>query len=25
VSDNPAVQKARAGYDVARKLERYHL
>jgi 3D-(3,5/4)-trihydroxycyclohexane-1,2-dione acylhydrolase (decyclizing) len=25
VSDNPAVQKARAGYDAARKLERHHL
>ena len=25
VSDNPAVRKARAGYDAARKLERHHL
>jgi 3D-(3,5/4)-trihydroxycyclohexane-1,2-dione acylhydrolase (decyclizing) len=25
VSDNPAVQKARAGYEAARKLERHHL
>jgi 3D-(3,5/4)-trihydroxycyclohexane-1,2-dione acylhydrolase (decyclizing) len=25
VSDNPAVQKARAGYETARKLERHHL
>jgi 3D-(3,5/4)-trihydroxycyclohexane-1,2-dione acylhydrolase (decyclizing) len=25
VSDNPAVQQARAGYEAARKLERHHL